>query len=263
MQLRTLQEHLGRPLFRHVGRKLVLTDVGRTVFRYADDIFALGRELEDVLADRPAASGLRFIVGVADVLPKGVAHRLIAPALDQPEPVRLTCVEGRTPDLLGRLATHDLDVILTDTPLGPTVRIRAFNHLLGESPVAIYAAPAIARKYRPGFPKSLAGAPLLLPTETTSLRRTLDQWFDEHEIRPQIVGEFDDTALLKVFGQGGTGLFAMPSVIGEDIRDRHAVQRVGRLPGVKERYYAISVERQFKHPAVLKMVNAARKDVFA
>lgn len=257
-QIRQLEHVLDERLFRRDGRRLVLTDVGRTVFRYAEEIFGLGRELLDVVRDRPTGRPLRFNVGVADQVPKLIAHRLLRPALALDVPVRLVCHEGRTTQLLGELATHQLDVVITDMPLGSDTRVRAFNHLLGECGVSIFGTAARARAVRRGFPGSLTGAPLLLPAPGTVLRRTLDQWFDAHHVRPTVVAEFEDSGLLKVFGQGGLGLFPAPTVLELDIARQYRVVVAGRLPDVRERFYAISVERRLRHPAVVAISQAAR-----
>jgi LysR family transcriptional regulator, transcriptional activator of nhaA len=261
-QLRLLENALGEKLFARAGRNLVLTEVGRVVFRSADEIFTLGRELTDTLKGRSPGRPVRFVVGIADVLPKLVAYRLLEPALKMAEPIRVVCREDKSERLLAALAVHELDLVLTEAPISPTVRIRAFNHLLGECGVTIFGAAQIAASYRRGFPRSLQGAPFLLPTDTTTLRRSLDQWFNTQEIRPLVVGEFDDSALLKVFGQTGAGLFASPSVIEAEVRRQYGVQVIGRLADVRERFYAISVERKLKHPAVVAISEAARQKLF-
>ncbi len=262
-QLRKLEKSLGSPLFKRVGRNLVLTETGQLVLRYADEIFSLGRELTDVLQGRPTGSPLRFLVGVADVLPKLIAYRLLRPALELPEPVQLTCDEGKLDDLLIELASHRLDIVLSDSPIGPTVNVRAFSHLLGECSVSVFGVAKLARKYRQGFPASLDGAPFLLPIGTTALRRSLDHWFESQKIRPRVVAEFEDSALLKVFAQQGLGLFVAPSVIEKETCRQYRVRPIGELPAVKERYYAISVERKLKHPAVVVISETAREELFA
>lgn len=262
-QIRQLERVLGERLFRREGRRLVLTDVGRTVYRYADEIFGLGRELLDAVKDRPTGRPLRFNVGVADQVPKVIAHRLLAPALGLDVPVRVVCTEGKTAQLLGELATHQLDVVLTDTPLGPETSVRAFNHLLGESTVTIFGTAALAACARRRFPRSLSDAPLLLPTIGTALRRTLDQWFTAHDLRPNVVAEFEDGALLMVFGQEGVGLFPGPTALEKDIRRQYRVAVAGRLDDVRERFYAISVERRLTHPAVVAISDAARTALVA
>lgn len=261
-QIRALENALGEKLFQRVGRYLTLTDTGQVVYRYADEIFSLGRELMDTLQGRPTGSPVRFNVGVADVLPKLVAYRLLEPALKLPETVRLFCHESTPAELLARLAIHDLDLVLSDSPIGPEAKVRAFSHLLGECGVSIFGTRELVAAYRRRFPASLDGAPFLLPTSSTSLRRSLDVWLDAEGIRPRIVGEFDDSALLKVFGQAGAGLFAAPDVIEQEVRRQYGVRVVGRLKSVTERFYAISVERKVKHPAVVAIAAAARDKLF-
>ncbi len=261
-QIRLLENALGQKLFRRRGRYLVLTDTGRVVYRYADEIFSLGREMLDTVKGRPTGSPVRFNVGVADVVPKLVAHRLLEPALVLPERVRLVCYESTQAELLARLAIHDLDLILSDSPISPDLQVRAYNHLLGECGVSIFGTQRLADSYRRLFPRSLDGAPFVLPTSTTVLRRDLDHWFDAEDIRPVVLGEFDDSALLKVFGQTGAGLFAAPSVIEKEVRQHYGVRVVGRIEPLRARFYAISIERKVKHPAVVAITDAARTKLF-
>lgn len=261
-QLKQLEASLQDRLFDRVGRNLVLTEFGQTVFRYAEEIFSIGRELQDAVQGRPSNRPLRFMVGITDVLPKLVAHRLLKPAFDLPEEVHLICHEGRHDDLLAELAVHRLDIVLSDSPVSPTVHVRAFNHLLGECGLTFFATEELANKYRHKFPSSLDGAPLLIPTERTAVRRELEQWFFNQGLRPKIIGEFEDTALMKVFGQDGMGLFPAPTVIEKDVCRQNSVHVVGRLDAVRERYYAISVERRLKHPAVVAICDLARQNFF-
>jgi len=262
-QIRTLEESLGEKLFARSGRRLVLTEVGQVVFRYAEEIFGLGRELQDVLAGHPTGRPSRLQVGIAEQVPKLLSYRLLSPVLSLPEPVRLVCREDKVERLFTDLSTHALDVVITDTPLTDQVKIRAFNHLLGKTGVTLFGVAGLAEKYRRGFPGSLAGAPLLLPTEGTSLRRSLDAWFEQQEIRPHIVGEFSDSSLLKTFGTGGAGLFAGPTAIATDIRRQFEVKCLGELEGLEEAFYAITVERRLRHPAVLSISDVARSRLFA
>lgn len=262
-QIRALERALDEKLFRRHGRRLVPTDVGRIVFQYADEIFALGRELVDTVKDRPTGRPLRLNVGVADVLPKLVAHRLLVPALALDVPVRLVCTEGKVPEMLAELALHRLDVVLADTPPDPSVAVRVFSHVLGECDVVLVAAPALAARHRKGFPRSLDGAPLLLPAMGTAMRRALDQWLEHHAVRPHVVGEFEDSALLQEFGREGVGIFPIPSVVEREVARQCGVRVVGRVPGVRERFYAISVERRLKHPAVVAISSAAKSELFA
>ena len=261
-QLRTLEEVLGEKLFARTGRRLVLTDVGRLVFRYADEIFGLGRELLETVKGRPTGQPMRLTVGIADAVPKLIAYRLLGPALTGAEPVRIICREDKPDRLLAQLAAHGLDLVLSDAPIGPTTKVRAFNHLLGECGVTFFATPALARTCRRGFPRSLGGAPMLLPTDNTALRRSLDDWFVSEDIRPRVASEFEDSALLMAFGQAGMGLFPAPSAIERQVRSQYGVVVVGRLDTVRERFYAISGERRLKHPAVVAISEAARQRVF-
>ena len=261
-QLKALEEALGERLFERTGRRLVLTDVGRVVFRYADEIFSLGRELQDTLKGRPTGRPIRFTVGVADAVPKLIAYRLLLPALSLPEPVHVVCRDGKPERLLAELSVHALDLVLSDAPVGAEVKVKAYSHLLGETPVAFFGTEALAAAHRKGFPRSLDGAPVLLPTEGSSLRRSLDQWFDTEGLRPRVAGEIEDRALLKVFGQAGVGLFPAPVAIEAEVRAQFGVKLVGRVDAVKERFYALSAERKLKHPAVVAISRAARRKLF-
>jgi LysR family transcriptional regulator, transcriptional activator of nhaA len=258
-QIRELEHAMKAPLFAKSGRGLTLTETGQAVYRYADDIFALGRELMDMVSGRPVGQPVRLRVGVVDVMPKLIAHLLLEPALGLAEPVRVVCVEGKLERLAAELTIHNLDVVLSDTPLPPTVKAKVYTHLLGESGVVVVGVPKLVEAYRPGFPMSLNGAPFLLPTEGTTLRRSLDQWFEELGVRPAIRGEFEDSALLKTFGRAGEGLFAIPSAVEKDIRKHYGVRRVGRAIGLRERFYTLSVERKLKHPAVVAITDMARQ----
>ncbi len=260
-QIGELERALGANLFVRIGRSLALTDTGRLVFRYADEIFSLGRELRGVLQGRSPGRPLRFVVGIADVLPKLVAHRLLEPAVRLPEPMQIVCREDRPDRLLTALSLHELDVVLSDAPANPAVPFRTFSRLLGECGVTFFGVARYASRRR-GFPKSLDGAPILVPTEASALRRSLDQWFASLEIRPRIYGVFDDSALLKVFGEAGAGIFAAPSVIEAQVRHSYRVQTIGRTDAVRERFYAISVERKLQHPAVLAISEAAKHRMF-
>ncbi len=258
-QVRALEGAFGEPLFERAGRGLKLTEGGRTVFRFADEIFALGRELQDTMRGRPTGRPARLAVGVADVVPKAVAYRLLAPALALPEPVRVVCHEGAPERLLAELALHGLDLVICDAPLAPAAKLRAFSHPLGESPVVVFGSRPLARRFGPGFPASLAGAPFLLPMAASALRRALDQWFAERDIAPEVAGEFEDAALLQAFGQAGVGLFAGPAALGAELGERYDLAVVGELRPLAERYYAISGERRIKHPAVVAIAEAARR----
>ena len=255
-QIHDLEKSLGEKLFTRAGRRLVLTDMGRHVFRYAEEIHSLGKDLVDTIKGRPTGRPLRLVVGVADVLPKLVTQRLLQPALSLHEPVRIVCVEDRPERLLADLALHELDVVLSDSPATPSVNVRAFSHLLGECGVTFFAAGRHAA-CRKGFPRSLDGAELLVPTKNTTLRRSLEEWFEKLDIRPLIMGEFQDSALLEVFGQAGRGIFMAPSVVEREVARQYRVRVIGRTNQLRERFYAISVERRLKHPAVVAISEGA------
>jgi LysR family transcriptional activator of nhaA len=258
-QIRALEEQLGEKLFQRSGRNLVLTDIGRVVFAYADDIFATGRELMDTLKDRPTGRPVRLQVGVADEVTKIIAYRLLEPALRLPQPVHIVCRDGAPERLLTDLATHALDLVIADTPISPAIKVKAFSHPLGETAVTVFGVAKLAAPRRKNFPRSLDGAPFLLPTIGKTLRRTLDHYFDQEQIRPRIVAELDDSALLTTFGQGGAGLFVAPTVLEKEVMRQFGVTVVGRLDEVRERYFAISVERRLKHPAVIAISEAANE----
>jgi LysR family transcriptional activator of nhaA len=261
-QLKCLEESLGQKLFQKSGRTLELTDTGRTAYRYADEIFSLGREMLDTLKGHPAGKPLRFVVGVVDVMPKLMALRLLEPAMLLSEDLQLVCVEDSLEKLLSELMLHNVDMVLSDTPATSAIKIKAFNHALGESSIGLFARRDLARLYRKDFPKSLNGAPLLLPGRTSALRRSIDSWLESRQLRPLIRGEFDDSALMKAFGQGGVGLFPGAVTIQDEICRQHEVELVGEIQGVRERFFAISAERRIKHPAVLAISSTARKDIF-
>ena len=261
-QVHALEKDLGQKLFTRVGRHLALTETGRVVYRYADEIFSIGQDLVDTLEGRSIGRPLRLRVGITDVFPKLLGYHFLAPALNLPEPVRVVCYEGKPAALLARLAVHELDVVLSESPIGPEVKLRAFNHQLGECGVSIFAARGLAATYRRRFPRSLEGAPFLLPTDNTSLRRSLDHWFSSEDIHPRVVAEFEDSALLKVFGQAGSGLFVGPTVVEKQVQRQYGVRAIGRLDSVRESFYAISLERKLQHRAVVSIVETAHDELF-
>jgi LysR family transcriptional activator of nhaA len=262
-QIKKLEKTIGHNLFERSGRSLVLTETGQMVYRYASEIFGLGRELSDVLHNRTDEDKSRFLVGVQGALPKLVAYELLRPALEcEDNDYQIVCFEGKLNELLGELSMHRLDVVIADRPLTADNHVRAFNHLLGKCGVTVYGTSKLARKYKKNFPESLDSAPMLLPTQNTSLRRLLEQWFDDNEIFPIIAHEFEDSAVLKVFGQAGHGLFITPTAIEEDVCKQYSVKVVGRLPEIVERFYAISIEKRLKHPAVVKISESARDNLF-
>ncbi len=261
-QIRKLEEAFDEKLFARAGRHLVLTEMGRVVYGYADEIFGIGRELTETLRGRPGGRPARLSVGVADVVPKLITHRLLEIALELPEPVQLSCHEGKSERLLADLAIHTYDMVITDAPLPPHLNIKAFNHPLGECGISFFATRALASARGKRFPKLLDAAPMLLPTPNTALRRSLDQFFEHHDVRPRVVAEFEDSALLKVFGQHGHGIFPAPSILEREICKLYGVRVIGRAETVVERFYAISVERRIKHPAVAAITGAARERIF-
>ncbi|MGB7328957.1 MAG: transcriptional activator NhaR [Rubripirellula sp.] len=262
-QIQKLEKSMGVKLFERKGRSMILTDSGQMVFRYADEIFGLGNELADAIRGRPTENSIRLLVGVPDVLPKLVTYRILKPVLELDERVKLVCYEGKSKDLLADLAMHRLDVVLADSPLTPELNVRAFNHLLGQCDATVFGTAAMAKKYSNDFPKSLDGAPMLLPTQNTVLRRSLEQWFDDQDIRPEVAHEFEDSAVLKVFGQAGEGMIVVPTAVADDVAAHYSLKQVGRIPEITERFYAISVERRLKHPAVLAISQSARDNLFS
>ncbi|MCC6423926.1 MAG: transcriptional activator NhaR [Phycisphaerales bacterium] len=258
-QLKQLEKALGHKLFERAGRGLKLTDPGRLAFNFANEIFSLGQEMINALEHQPAGRSLRLSVGLVDVIPKTVARQLLEPALHLPQPVRLVCREDKADRLLADLAARRTDMVLSDGPIGTAVQIQGHNHLLGDSGVSFFAREDLAKRYKRGFPKSLEGAPLLLPSDHTQLRRSLNSWFDSRRIHPIVVGEFDDSALMFWFGRGGTGIFPGPSVMENDIQHDLHVRLVGRVKDIREQFYAITMEEKIKHPAVVAICQAARK----
>ncbi len=258
-QVRQLEESLGEKLFERRGRNLVLSEAGQVVYRYADEIFSLGRELTEAVKGRHNQRSPRFVVGVADVLPKMVVYRLLEPAMKMEGGIRLTVREESMERLLAALSAHELDLVLSDSPLPPTAGVKAWSHLLTESTVSFFAVPALAAKLRPGFPGSLDRQPILMPGETAALRRPLERWLESGNLRPDVSAEIEDSALLKSFGGAGAGVFAAPTVLEAEVCRQYQVEVVGRADELKERYYAISVERRIRHPAVAAISAGARE----
>ncbi len=261
-QIAILEETLGVQLLRKVGRRLELTETGQLVLSYAEEIFQVGGELEEMLRSQPAGRPLLFRVGIADVVPKAIAYQLLAPATQLPEPIRMICREDKLADLLAELAIHRLDMVLADSPLPANTEVKGYSHRLGGCGLRFFAAPALAARLRGEFPARLDGAPLLLPGEGTAMRGGLLRWFDTAGIRPRIVGEFDDSALMKAFGGGGTGVFPAPSVIADEVVRQYKVRDLGGTEAVQEHYYAISAERRLRHPAVVAISETARRALF-
>ncbi len=262
-QVRSLERSLGQRLFERRGRHLALTVEGEAVFRYADEIFSLGRELLQTVKGEPQAAARRFRVGISDALPKLTTYRLLEPALAMQPAFRLHVRIDKTDKLLAELAVHAIDLVIADAPMMPSLRVRAFNHLLGETSVSVFGSAALARGARKRFPQSLHNAPVLLQTTNTALRQSLDQWFDAHAIQPSIVGEVEDMAMLQTLGEHGLGLFFAPTVVQKEICRRYSVVCIGELERVRERFYAISVERRITHPAVRLIADQARRRLFS
>ncbi len=260
-QLKDLETAIGHKLFDRVGRGLTLTDAGRIALNYANEMFSLGQQLINALEHEPSDRTLRLAVGILDVIPKPVARYLLEPALRLSQPVRLICREDKADRLLADLAARRTDVVLTDSPIGTAVPIRGFNHLLGECGVSFFGNSELEARFRQGFPKSLNGAPLLLPTDHTAMRRSLNLWFDRKRIHPVVVAEFDDSATMFSFGQEGAGVFPAPSVIATRIQKERGVRLVGEADKVREQFYAITVEEKLKHPAVVAICEAARREL--
>ena len=260
-QLKLLDEAVGEPLFQRAGRGLVLTETGRLVKHYADDIFALGGELAQVVRGRQASSQV-LNVGIVTSIAKLISCRVLQPAVAPDSTTRLVCRENDLETLLADLAVHRLDLVISDRPLPVNTGVKAFNHSLGESPIAFFCKPAATRRYRNKFPNSLDGAPMLLPCHGTALRRALDDWFEQIEVQPKVVAEFEDSALLKMFGAGDAGVFPAPYAIAAEIERMYSARVIGMAEGVFERYLAISPERRVKHPGVADIIEKAREQIF-
>jgi LysR family transcriptional activator of nhaA len=258
-QISLLEDSIGEALFSKAGRGLELTEAGRMVLSYADEIFSVGGELEEALRNLPSDRRMSFKVGIADVVPKTIAYRLLAPALSLPDPVRIICRENNLASLLAELALHRVDMVIADGPIPPGISVRGFNHALGECGISFLAVPHLAKALRKGFPHSLNGAPLLIPSETNLVQAKLLKWLDSLRIYPRIIGEFDDSALMKVFGQAGSGIFIIPTPIAKEVAKQYGVRIIGSTEEVREQYYAISVERRISHPAVSAITETARE----
>lgn len=261
-QLKLLEESVGEPLFTRVGRGLVLTETGHLVFQYADEIFTLGAELSSRIRTGYTGAPANLKVGIVNSIPKLIAMRILEPALKGGEPVKLVCKEGDLESLLAQLAIHQLDMIISDHGISAGLNVKAFAHLLGQSDTGIFAKRSKAKKIEKDFPKSLHQSAMLLPTSDNPMRRALEDWMDKHEIAPDVIAEFEDSALMKAFGEEGLGVFPSPTVIKSEIEHMYDARMVGTLPTVKESYYSISPERKLKHPVVLKIIESARQRLF-
>lgn len=262
-QIREFESALGESLFTRTGRRLEITEAGMLTLRYANDIFSLGHELRETLRGQPSGRPLKVTIGSTNILPKLIVHRIIEPALRLDQPVQILCREGASSEMLADLAVHRLDVVLSDAPIPTGVNVRAYNHLLGSCGITFMASPDLARRLARGFPGSLDGESVLLPSDDSAVRRDLDRWFTTHEVQPEIFGEFEDIALLKAFGQAGEGFFMIPSVIADEVARQYEVEAFGHTEDVCESYYAISIERRVRHPAVVAICEAARAELFS
>lgn len=261
-QLRELEEALGVELFRRAGRGLELTDAGRRILSYAEEIFALGDELLQVARDQTTRKSLPFVIGIADSVPKSVAHRLVQPALQLPEAVRLICREGRLTALLADLAVHRLDMVIADRPMPANLNVRGYSHLLGESDLTVFGTAELVKRLSGSFPALLDGAPFLMPGDDVAVRSRLEQWLESQRLQPCVVGEFDDSALLQAFGQAGSGLFVAPTAIASYVVEQYRVSAIGRIEVISEQLFAITTERRLSHPAIVAISQAARDEVF-
>ncbi|KPA97005.1 MULTISPECIES: transcriptional activator NhaR [Pseudomonas] len=261
-QISLLEQSLGIELFRKAGRQLELTEAGRQALPYAEQMFQLGNELQAMLQAQPREQPLLFRVGVADVVPKSIVYRLIAPTMELEEPIRITCREDKLERLLADLAIQRLDLVISDSPMPSHLDIRGYSQKLGECGVSFFATPALAQRYDDAFPHCLQNAPLLIPGQETVVRSRLLRWLAEQQIQPRIVGEFDDSALMQAFGQSGSGIFIAPSVIADEVCRQYDVRLMGQTDAVSESFYAISVERRTKHPGTLAITEGARRELF-
>ncbi len=262
-QIHSLEATLGEKLFRRRGRNLELTETGQMVFGFAEEIFSLGQELLSAVKQRPATRPLKLNVGVADSFPKLVTNQLLKPIFDLATPVQITCQEGKVEDLLARLATHRLDLVLADEPASISLKFKMFNHRLGASGVTFCAVPALAAKLAKGFPKSLNDAPALLPSQNANLRRSLEKWFRSIGVRPRLVAEFEDMALMKVVAADGRGFIPVPSIVTEEAVSRYELKIIGSTEKCTDQFYAITGERRLNHPAVVLITEHAQAKIFS
>ena len=260
-QLKSLQQALGEKLFQRRGRNLVLTEMGQLVHGYADAIFSLGQEMLSSVKGVPVTRPMRLNVGITDAVPKLVAREILRPALYHKPPVQVVCHEDSLGDLIARLTNLRLDIVLADEPAASRVKLRTYNHLLGSCGVTFCAAPALARKLRRGFPKSLNGAPALLPTHNTNLRGSLEKWFQKRGLRPLVLGEFEDTALMSVVASEGLGFIPMAEVVAKELRQFN-LEPIGTTASVTAQFYAITAERRLHHPAIALLTENAKNRLF-
>ncbi|MBH3342540.1 transcriptional activator NhaR [Pseudomonas sp. xss_4] len=260
-QITLLEQAYGVELFQRVGRQLELTETGRQALTYAEQMFQLGGELEAMLRAGPQEQIL-FRVGVADVVPKSIVYRLLAPTMELENVLRINCREDKLERLLADLAIQRLDLVISDSPMPPHLDIKGYSQKLGECGLSFFATPTLAHRHDGLFPECLHDAPLLIPGQETVLRSRLLRWLGEQHIQPRIVGEFDDSALMQAFGQSGSGIFVAPSVIAEEVCRQYGVHLIGQTEAVNESFYAISVERKVKHPGIVAITEGARRELF-
>jgi LysR family transcriptional activator of nhaA len=261
-QISLLEDSFGTQLFKKVGRHLELTDTGRQALPYAEQMFQLGGELEALLRTQPKEQALLFRVGVADVVPKSIVYRLLAPTMELPEALRITCREDKLERLLADLAIQRLDLVISDRPMPAHLDIKGYSQKLGECGISFFATPGLREQYAGEFPQCLEGAPLLIPGPESVIHSRLQRWFSDQRVQPRIVGEFDDSALMQAFGQSGSGIFIAPSVIAEEVSAALGAGLIGQTDAVSESFYAISVERKVKHPGIVAITEGARRDLF-
>lgn len=256
-QVRELERSLGVQLLRPAGRGVALTEAGQRALQQAEVIFEAGEALPGLLrAGVAAGPTVRLALGISDTLPKLVVRHLVQPVLDTPG-LRLVCHEQGFDDLLGNLAVHRLDLLLADRPAPPHAGLKVFSHAMGSSQLAWYGTPELAARAKKRFPQGLADVPVLLPSAHASVRPHIDRWFSQHALTPQVCGEFEDSALLKIFGAGGMGVFPAAELVHQQLLAQYGVQRIDALEGVVEHFYGISTERRVVHPLVRRMVAAA------
>lgn len=261
-QIRSLEQSLGVKLFEKKGRSLVLTEAGRLAYEYAEDIFARGQELTDVLSGRTPQRINSFTIGIADAVPKSIAYRLLLPALKLPDPIRLICLEGAPDKLIAQLAVQEIDLVLSDTPLDPSLRIKAYTHLLGQSGISFLAHPKLVKKNNAAFPACLDGIPFLMPADNSDMRRKLEHWLDVQQVRPLVVGEFEDGALAAVFSEAAVGVIATPTATEKQMKEKYGLRVLGRTSDIAASFYTISLDRRLRHPAVIAISDCAHHAIF-
>jgi len=261
-QIKVLENSIGSPLFNRSGRGLTLSETGRLVNVYAEEIFSLGSELAQTVKDQTIGQSTELVVGVVDSIPKLIAYRTLAPSLELDEDIKVVCIEGDLENLLADLSVHRVGLVLSDRPVPTGLNVKAYSHLLGESQVSFFVRQNLAKDYLHDFPNSLDRAPMLLPLQSSQLRRNLDDWFEQNNIAPKVVAEFGDSALLKAFGEAGTGVYPAPDAISDHIEKMYDAKKIGTVKEIKESYYAISPERKLKHPGVKQITKFARSNIF-